>query len=217
MKSVKSKLILLALAILICGLVVTNLGWKSVLHISIAKVSSNSKLQACKSCTEPYASRATSGHDEPSVLFYSKKPGSGNQMRYEITLPSEPPPSNPTTPGKSYSFELYQAFWFGMVVCDTQSYPEQSSTCLPDSDKNIVDPTISPRHPGTAYMELQFYAPGWVQRPAGNSCNMTKWCAALIIESLSENPVTGQANNERMPYVISSSSMPSHWTTSYSA
>ncbi len=44
-------------------------------------------------------------------------------------------------------------------------------------------------------MEMQFYPPGWVPWPAGNSCDATKWCAALIIESLSENPVTGQINN----------------------
>src|SRR5438045_5513163 len=32
------------------------------------------------------------GHDEPSVLFYSDKPGSGNRMRYELTLPNDPSP-----------------------------------------------------------------------------------------------------------------------------
>src|SRR5205823_10984269 len=31
--------------------------------------------------------------------------------------------------------------------------------------------------------------------PAGNSCDATKWCAALNIDSLSENPVTGQVLN----------------------
>src|SRR5215475_7144462 len=30
------------------------------------------------------------GHDEPSVLFYSNVPGSGNHMRYNVTLPVEP-------------------------------------------------------------------------------------------------------------------------------
>jgi hypothetical protein len=36
-------------------------------------------------------------------------------------------------------------------------------------------------------MEMQFYPPGWVLWPPGNSCDATKWCAALNIDSLSEN------------------------------
>jgi hypothetical protein len=82
-----------------------------------------------------------------------------------------------------------------MAMCDTQSFPEQLSTCKPDSDSNIVDPAISPEHAGEAYMELQLYPPGWVQQYSGFSCNATQWCAALTIDSLSLNPVTGQANN----------------------
>src|SRR5690242_19598874 len=78
------------------------------------------------------------GHDEPSTLFYSNVPGSGNRMRYELTIPKDPSPNAPMTPGKSYNIELHGAFWFGMAMCDTQSYPELLSTCKPDSDKNIV-------------------------------------------------------------------------------
>jgi len=137
------------------------------------------------------------GHDEPSTLFYSNAPGSGNQMRYELILPKDPSPVNPTQRGKSFNFQLHPAFWFGMAMCDTQSFPELLSTCTPDSDKNIVDPAISPRHPGVAFMEMQFYPPGWApfQLPGGISCDPTKWCAALNIDSLSKNPVTGQVLN----------------------
>jgi hypothetical protein len=131
------------------------------------------------------------GHDEPSTLFYSNRPGSGNSNQWQLTLPRDPSASNPLTPGKSYNFQLHPAFWFGMAMCDTQSYPEQVSTCTPDSDKNIVDPAVSANHPGTAFMEMQFYPPGWVSWPPGNSCDATKWCAALNIDSLSQDPVTG--------------------------
>jgi hypothetical protein len=150
-------------------------------------------------CTEVYDSESVFGedvyvgHDEPSVLFYSNRPGSGNHMRYELTLPKDPPP-NPSN-GRTYNFELHPAFWFGMAMCDTQSFPEQVSTCTPDSDSNIVDPAQSAAHPGTAFMEMQFYPPGWVPWPAGVSCDPTRWCAALNIDSLSENPVTGQVLN----------------------
>jgi len=141
------------------------------------------------------------GHDEPSLLFYSNTPGSGNRMRYQVTLPKEPTPANPTAPGKSYNFELNGSLWFGMALCDTQSYPEQVSTCTPDSDSNIVDPAVSPNHPGTAFMELQFYPPGWVPWPTwavavgADTCNPARWCAAMNVFSLLEDPVAGTLQN----------------------
>jgi hypothetical protein len=152
-------------------------------------------------CTEVTDSEAVFGegvyvgHDEPSVLFYSNRAGSGNQNQFQLNLPKDPAPSNPTRVGKSFNFELHPAFWFGMAMCDTQSYPEQVSTCKPDSNSNIADPALTPKHSGTAFMEMQFYPPGWVAWPSGDSCDATKWCAALNIDSLSENPVTGQLLN----------------------
>jgi hypothetical protein len=138
------------------------------------------------------------GHDEPSVLFYSNRPGSGNDMTYRMKLPSDPAgpfPSDPFSLSKSYNFELHPAFWFGLAMCDTQSYPEQVSSCPPDSDRNIVDVTKSTRHPGTAFEELQFYSPGWVKQFNGYSCDPTKWCAALNIDSLAEDPINGTTLN----------------------
>jgi hypothetical protein len=141
------------------------------------------------------------GHDEPSNLFYSNVPGSGNNLKYSVTLPHDPSPTNPNTPGKSYQFELNGALWFGMALCATQSYPNTVSTCTPDSDTNIVDPAVSPNHPGTAFLELQFYPPGWVPWPTwavavgASGCDPTKWCAAMNIFSLAENPVTGTLLN----------------------
>ncbi|HLX87088.1 MAG TPA: hypothetical protein VKR22_01300 [Acidimicrobiales bacterium] len=122
-------------------------------------------------------------------------------MRYDITLPTDPPATDPNAANRSYAFELSGAEWLGMAMCDTQSYPEQITTCPPDSDKNILDPAVSPKHVGEAYMEMQFYPPGWVSWPTwavaagASSCDPTRWCAALNIDSLSLNPVTGQTNN----------------------
>jgi hypothetical protein len=141
------------------------------------------------------------GHDEPSTLFYSNKPGSGNHMSYNVVLPKDPSPSNPNKVRKSYAFELSGADWFGMAMCDTQSYPEQKKTCTPDSDRNILDPAVSPKHVGEAFMEMQFYPPGWIPWPTwqvavgASTCDPTHWCAALNVDSLSLNPVTGKANN----------------------
>jgi hypothetical protein len=133
------------------------------------------------------------GHDEPSLLFDSTQPGSGNQMRYSGILPTEPSATN--VPGQhSYDFQLYATIWFGMVLCDTQSYPNTVSTCVPDSDANIAK-AGSPFHPGAAYMELQFYPPGYVEQFNGFSCSGTQWCVAMTIDSYSANPLTGESLN----------------------
>ncbi len=141
------------------------------------------------------------GHDEPSTVFYSHVPGAGNHMTYSMRLPRDPSPANPNTPGKSYQFELNGSIWLGMALCATQSYPEQVSTCTPDSDSNIVDPAVSPKHPGTAFVELQFYPPGWIPWPTwqvavgASGCDPTRWCAAMNIFSVAEDPVAGTTLN----------------------
>jgi hypothetical protein len=122
-------------------------------------------------------------------------------MRYNVTLPVDPSASNPTAVNKSYAFELSGADWFGMAMCDTQSYPELVKTCPAASDRNILDPAVSPKHVGEAFMEMQFYPPGWVPWPTwavavgASACDPTRWCAALNIFSLSLNAVTGKPNN----------------------
>jgi hypothetical protein len=160
---------------------------------------SSVKSQACIKgplmCTEVQDNTAAFryhyvGHDEPSVLYYSPKPGSGNSNQWTVTLPKEPPSS--VIPGRSWDFQLSPAFWFGVAMCDSQSYPEVTSTCKPDSDSNI---TPLAQHPGTAFTELQFYPPGWVSQFNSQSCDARDWCAALNIDSLSENPINGTTLN----------------------
>ena len=110
-------------------------------------------------------------------------------MQYGVTLPRDPSAKNPTAPGKSYQFELNGTFWFGMALCDTQSYPEQLSTCKPDSDKNIVDPAKSPKHAGTAFMELQFYPPGWIPWPT--------WAVAVGASACDPDQVVRRAEHRQ--------------------
>jgi hypothetical protein len=158
-------------------------------------------------CTEVKDSIGTygsyTGHDEPSLLFYSNTPGAGNSNRYTLTLPSDPHfQPNQAGTGATWNFQLHPAFWLGMAMCDTQSFPEFThAPCTPDSDTNIKDgtdpsaPDYIGKHPGTAFMEMQFYPPGWVPWPAGVSCDPTKWCAALTIDSLNQDGNTGTLNN----------------------
>jgi hypothetical protein len=115
-------------------------------------------------------------------------------MVYRGVLPKEPAATN--VPGKHiYDFELYPAIWFGMAMCANQSYPETVRNCAPDSDRNITKPG-SPYHAGTAYMEFQFYPPGYVEQWNGFSCSATQWCAALTIDSYAVDPFTGTQLNK---------------------
>lgn len=142
------------------------------------------------------------GHDEPALIFYSRTPGSGNQTIYNLILPKDPPtlPRQDGT-GGTFNFQLHPAFWFGMAICDTQSapVPNKDGVCIPNSDSNIANNTNSNapdyigKHAGTAFLELQFYPPGWIGSPGLVSSN--SYFAALNIDSLSVNMLTNQDNN----------------------
>ena len=152
-----------------------------------------------------------SGHDEPSTLFYSTVPGSGNSSHYRLTLPTDPvaaPQENGT--GSTWNFQLRPAFWFGMAMCDDQAAPNPGVDCPPDSDKNIHTST-NPNSanyigltPGTAYMEMQFYPPGWgpISCTDANGNQDGKWCSALTIDSVQSNSNTGVANNAACNRVV---------------
>jgi hypothetical protein len=118
------------------------------------------------------------GHDEPSVQFMSNAPGSGNNMAWEVTLPKDH--NYPST----QSFENGIAFWFNMAMCDPQSYPQ--NPCTPDSDSNHGGENYS-KDAGSAFLELQFYPPGWSPFINQISCDQSHWCAALTIDSLECN------------------------------
>ena len=188
--------ILSCLGVCLCGLLPT------LAHAQAADPFCEAKPQFCTETKEvtDYEGNYT-GHDEPSLLFYSGKNGSGNSNIYFITLPKDPPtlPKQDGT-GGTFNFQLHPAFWFGMAMCDSQSYPEFTHVCKPDTDENIFD-DASPasahymgHHPGTAFMEMQFYPPAWALWPDGNSCDAFKYCAALNIDSLSES-LTSFNNN----------------------
>jgi len=124
------------------------------------------------------------GHDEPSIRFISSVPGSGNDFTYVNRLSTDPAGTPTTSPkGKTVSdyAELSPAPWFGLPICDPNSYPQ--NPCKPDSDSNsggINDPNAA----GSAFLELQFYPPGYGPFVDAPSCDATHWCAALTIDSL---------------------------------
>jgi len=149
------------------------------------------------------------GHDEPATLFYSHTPGSGNDVTYQLKLPTDPPtlPKNNGS-GGTFGFQLHPTFWLGMVMCDPNGSPNPGGAaghatvpCKPDSDSNIYasENPSSPRYfelgPGQAYEEMQFYPPGWVPWPSGIGCTAKQWCAALNIDTFQDNENTGALNN----------------------
>jgi hypothetical protein len=159
------------------------------------------------------------GHDEPSVLFKSGRPGSGNDMTYTVTLPKDPKtqPNASGAGGATWNFQLRPTFWFGLTLCDTESAPEFTKTCTPDSDRNNLvgsnpnAPDYIGKHPGNAFMELQFYGPGYVPQFEGFGCTAHQYCAAMTIDSLSLNQNTGVANTSACNNFILGGEEPINW------
>jgi hypothetical protein len=116
------------------------------------------------------------GHDEPEMRFISSSAGTGNTMTYRMVLPTES-----SAPGAVPSYKDMIALWLGMPLCDPASYPQQP--CTPDSDAN-TGLGISPGDAGSAFLELQFYPPGFPNFTNAVSCDRTHWCAAQVDWSL---------------------------------
>jgi hypothetical protein len=152
-------------------------------------------------CADPSLSRTVRledhghyiGHDEPSLRFISSRPGSGSDVTFVETLGKDPR-ALPTTghPGSdiTHNFELTVAPWFSMELCDPHSDPQLP--CTPRSDANA--PHGSFPGGGSAFMELQFYPPGFAPFSDSISCDNTHWCSALTIDSV-ECSFTGSCNN----------------------
>jgi len=132
------------------------------------------------------------GHDEPDMTFLSSRPGSGNDVTWNETLPVDPS-AGPTvgTPGKDVAdwFELSPAPWFSMAMCDPYSYPQLP--CVPESDTNAPScpnafncPNNAYPGGGSAVMEMQLYPPGNPPFVDNESCGDSGWCAAITIDSL---------------------------------
>jgi hypothetical protein len=136
------------------------------------------------------------GHDEPDLNFTSSVPGSGNDTTWTFTLGKDPAalPTN-SQPGKdvSHYVELTPAVWFSMNLCDPLSYP--LNPCTPKSDANAPAAeclAVAPCHGflggGSAFMELQFYPPGFGPWAVAPSFDNTHWGAALTVDSLEAKP-----------------------------
>ena len=123
------------------------------------------------------------GHDEADIGWFSTRAGSSTKARWQVKLPVDPPGAPSTSFGGPVAdFQLRVAPWFGMVLCDNQSYPEGNPACT-TTDANIQVPP-QPDHAGAAFLEVQLYPPGYPPFIHRISCDLTHWCAAVAIFSL---------------------------------
>jgi hypothetical protein len=117
--------------------------------------------------------------------------------------PKGKPTVSPNGPTVSEYAELSPVPWFGLPLCDPKSYPQ--NPCTPDSESNggaINDPNAV----GSAFLEVQLYPPGYQPFADSPSCDATRWCAALTIDSLESeynfaglNPALRGAGQLRVP------------------
>ena len=99
------------------------------------------------------------GHDEPSLLFYSNKPGSGNRSQYTVTLPNDPTPAHPTHRARattSSSTARCGSEWRCVTPSPTRS------RCLPAHRTATATSWIPRCHPST-----RNGVPGAAVLPAG--------------------------------------------------
>ena len=172
-------------------------------------------------CADPYDNPYGQyvGHDEPSLIYKSGIPGSGNDMTYTVTLPKDPKqqPNASGAGGTTWNFQLRPTFWFGVTLCDTESAPEFTKKCKADSDSNNLvgtnpaAPDYIGKHPGNAFMELQFYGPGYVPQFEGFGCAATTYCAAMTIDSRTQDQNNGVENNAACNNYILGGPEPINW------
>jgi hypothetical protein len=178
-------------------------------------------VSAGSTCAETYDDPKDQyvGHDEPSIEFKSSVPGSGNDMTYTVTLPTDPKklPDKNGPNGATWNFQLRPTFWFGLTLCDTESAPESTKVCEPDTDANNLvgtdpaAPNYIGKHPGNAFMELQFYPPGFVEQFEGFGCTATQYCAAMTIDSRTLDQNTNTENNAACDNFVLGGPEPINW------
>lgn len=190
---------------LLCVLPAAASAQKTTVQINAHSIALNCDDVSSGLCTDTYLHKSYDGkyvgHDEPSLLFYSDTPGAGNSSIYRLTLPKDSPVL-PTQDGKggTWNFQLHPAFWLGMAICDSQSFPEFTKKCEPNTDENIFDDAdpdsqrFIGKHPGTAFLEMQFYPPGWIGSP--QLIDPQNYFAAMVIWSFSQSGATGLFNNK---------------------
>ena len=98
------------------------------------------------------------GHDEPSVKFISSQPGSGNTMTYAMKLPRDPKAA-PTANGRVVDYARAEP---RALVRPADLRPEVlPAEPVHAGQRHQLRAISDPNAAGSAFMELQFYPPGF--------------------------------------------------------
>ncbi len=88
-------------------------------------------------------------------------------MTYFMRLPHDPK-KKATNDGKVVDYaELSPALWFGLPICDPQVVPAEP---VHAGQRHQHGLDHCPTDAGSAFMELQFYAPGFTGRTSLAAC-----------------------------------------------
>ena len=163
--------------------------------------------EAWSLCAEPESSIGYNGeytgHDEPSLLFYSNRAGSGNSSIYNLTLPEESRVMpNQAGTGGTWNFQLHPAFWLGMALCDNQSAPEFTHAPCVAGQRHEHRGRERPER-GRLHRQARrdgvprapVLSAGLGAMAAGSQLRRHKWCAAMAIFSLNNDYNHNVPNN----------------------
>ena len=123
------------------------------------------------------------GHDEPSVKFISSaRQREQHDLRHAaVQGPAGQADRSPHGKTVSDYAELSPAPWFGLPICDPELVPAEPLQARQRLQQRAIN---DPNAAGSAFMEFQFYPPGYQPFVDAPSCDATHWCAALTIDSL---------------------------------
>src|SRR5260370_7233372 len=87
----------------------------------------------CTETTDPWNYQGQyTGHDEPSLLFYSNTAGSGNSSLYQLTLPKDPPTApNQAGTGGTWNFQFHPPFCSALPLSPPHPPPNPARTPAP--------------------------------------------------------------------------------------
>ena len=124
------------------------------------------------------------GHDEPSMRFVSLTARLGQQLQHERDHARRTRRPCPTvkTPGHDVTHWFELSSRRGSPPPSATRTRRRSPSCTPVSDANA--PHGKFLGGGQAFVELQFYPPGFAPFADAISCDNTHWCSALTIDSL---------------------------------
>ena len=156
-------------------------------------------------CLDPFHSigknGAYTGHDEPTVQFSSHRPGTGGKRLHVLRHAAEESAdeAQPSRHRRDVGLPAARDVLVGPHALRHRVLAELHEDVHAEQRRNAVfrssnahSPHFIGKGPGNAFIELQFYSPGWVPQFTGFGCSATK----LVRQPDHRQPV-GQRQHRR--------------------